>query len=114
VSDEKIEKIIEAARWAPSGFNSELWEFVVVKDQVLRDQISGFINNAYKVIFSKTAPQKKDGVDPKNSLVMGWQKAPVFIIPFGDSRVRECSPVPAVKTDDEKWKSVFYSSMAIT
>jgi nitroreductase len=113
VSDEDIEKIIEAARWAPSGFNSQLWEFVVVKDPALREQIIAFVVEAYKTMFKKTAPPKKDGVDPGRKFVMGWQKAPVFIIPFGDTRVRDCSPVPPVKTDDIKWNSVFYSSMAI-
>ena len=36
VPDEYINRIIEAARWAPSGFNSQPWEFVVVKKPELR------------------------------------------------------------------------------
>ena len=39
VSDEYIEKIIEAARWAPSGYNLQPWEFVVIKDQKLKADI---------------------------------------------------------------------------
>lgn len=113
VPNADIEKIIEAARWAPSGFNSQLWEFVVVKDPTLRNQITTFIIEAYKTIFKKSPPPKKDGVDPDRKFVMGWQKAPVFILSFGDTRVRDCSPVPPVKTDDVKWNSVFYSSMAL-
>ena len=34
-----VDKIIEAARWAPSGFNSQPWEFIVVKDKELRESI---------------------------------------------------------------------------
>lgn len=30
---ENVKKIIEAARWAPSGNNSQPWEFVVVRDK---------------------------------------------------------------------------------
>ena len=30
VPDEYITKIIEVARWAPSGFHTQSWEFVVV------------------------------------------------------------------------------------
>jgi nitroreductase len=30
---DNIKKIIEAARWAPSGNNSQPWEFVVVRDE---------------------------------------------------------------------------------
>ena len=37
--DEFIDKIIEAARWAPSGANSQPWEFVVIKDKDLREKI---------------------------------------------------------------------------
>lgn len=33
VPDESIEKILEAARWAPSAGNAQPWEFLVVKDK---------------------------------------------------------------------------------
>jgi len=42
IPDEYIDKIIEAARWAPSGFNLQPWEFVVVKDKKLKDSIVEF------------------------------------------------------------------------
>ncbi len=45
VPDEYIEKIIEAARWAPSGANSQPWEFVVIKDQETKDKIVDLIND---------------------------------------------------------------------
>ena len=32
VPDELIEKILEAARWAPSAGNSQPWEFLVIRD----------------------------------------------------------------------------------
>ncbi|NLC11324.1 MAG: nitroreductase [Firmicutes bacterium] len=32
VPEEKIQKILEAARWAPSWVNSQCWQFVVVQD----------------------------------------------------------------------------------
>ena len=40
IPDENIEKIIEVARWAPSGFNMQPWEFVVVKKAELRSKIT--------------------------------------------------------------------------
>ncbi len=33
VTDDEINKILEAASLAPSGFNCQLWEFVVVRKQ---------------------------------------------------------------------------------
>ena len=36
VSDEQVEAILEAGRWAPSYINSQPWEFIVVRDDALR------------------------------------------------------------------------------
>jgi len=33
VSDQQLETILEAARWAPSGANTQPWEFVVTRDR---------------------------------------------------------------------------------
>ena len=33
VSDKQLEAILEAARWAPSGANTQPWEFVVTRDK---------------------------------------------------------------------------------
>ena len=40
IPDEDVEKIIEVARLAPSGFNSQPWDFVVVKKDKLRKKIA--------------------------------------------------------------------------
>jgi nitroreductase len=33
ISDKQLEAILEAARWAPSGANTQPWEFVVTRDR---------------------------------------------------------------------------------
>jgi nitroreductase len=40
VSDELIDRILEAGRWAPSGLNNQPWRFAVVKDRGLITEIS--------------------------------------------------------------------------
>jgi len=40
VSDELIDRILEAGRWAPSGLNNQPWRFAVVKDRELITEIS--------------------------------------------------------------------------
>jgi nitroreductase len=40
VSDEHIEAILEAGRWAPSYINSQPWEFVVIRDAERRRKAS--------------------------------------------------------------------------
>jgi nitroreductase len=40
VEQEKIEKCLEAARWAPSASNRQPWEFLIVKDNKARKKLS--------------------------------------------------------------------------
>ena len=39
VTDEEIEYILEAARWAPSAGNAQPWRFIVVKDPENREKV---------------------------------------------------------------------------
>jgi len=43
VTDDQLEAILEAGRWAPSGLNSQPWEFVVVKDPEIRAQVGAIL-----------------------------------------------------------------------
>ena len=36
----QLEKLLEAARWAPSGANSQPWEFIVVRDPAMKNYLS--------------------------------------------------------------------------
>lgn len=40
--DSEIEKILEAARWAPSGLNNQPWRFLVIKDKEKKDKLANF------------------------------------------------------------------------
>jgi len=103
IPDDMIEKIIDAARYAPSGFNSQPWEFVVIKEQALKDKIVD--------IFADHLPSQD--VPPGMKDPMGFKTAPVFIILFGDPRVRPFAP-PPVRQNDDTWSSVLTSSLAIS
>jgi nitroreductase len=39
IPDEMIDKILEAARWAPTGENYQPWRFIVVRNQETRNKI---------------------------------------------------------------------------
>ncbi len=45
VEDEKIEAILEAARLAPSGDNSQPWNFIVIKSEEARQKITETCHN---------------------------------------------------------------------
>ncbi|MEM2142292.1 MAG: nitroreductase family protein [Candidatus Thorarchaeota archaeon] len=40
VEKEKVDKILEAARWAPSASNLQPWHFIVVRDESTRSQMA--------------------------------------------------------------------------
>ena len=103
IPDDMIEKIIDAARYAPSGFNSQPWEFIVIKEQELRDRI--------RDIFAEHLPSQR--VKPGMKDPMGFKTAPVLITLYGDPRVRPFAPSP-VQQSDEIWRSIMTSSLAIS
>lgn len=103
IPDEIIEKIIDAARYSPSGFNSQPWEFVVIKEQELRDII--------RDIFAEHMPSQN--IKPGMKDPLGFKNAPVLIILYGDPRVRPFAP-PPVQKSDENFKFVLTSSLAIS
>jgi len=43
VTEEQLEAILEAGRWAPSFANSQPWEFIVVRDKELRTELNGLV-----------------------------------------------------------------------
>ncbi len=43
IDDDKLEAILEAGRWAPSWQNKQPWNFVVIKDQELKEEISEYV-----------------------------------------------------------------------
>ncbi len=42
ITDEVLFKILEAARWAPSPFNTQPWEFIIIKDKETLKSISKY------------------------------------------------------------------------
>jgi nitroreductase len=41
VSDRLINEILEAGRWAPSGLNNQPWRFAVIRDNYVKQRLSG-------------------------------------------------------------------------
>ncbi len=54
VTDEAINRIIEAGTWAPSGMNNQPWKFAVIRDSGLKTKISGLTHYS-KIILSAPA-----------------------------------------------------------
>lgn len=107
VPNEYIDKIIEVARWAHSGANSQPWQFVVVKKQELKDKIIGLVGEHLTHVDKMEVAR-----EPEIRFISapgGWVHAPVFIIVLGDPRTKEAYPLP---TTLERGEQNFVSSLA--
>jgi nitroreductase len=112
IPDEYIQKIIEAARWAPSGGDSQPWEFIVIKRKEIKDRIADLFTKSIKPVRQAELTRERDLRIPALEMEMpepGFKNAPVFILLCGDPRTNEAFPL----TVYEKWGTeVFISSLA--
>ncbi|HME56561.1 MAG TPA: nitroreductase family protein [Candidatus Lokiarchaeia archaeon] len=56
VSDEDLNAVLEAARWAPSGENHQPWKFLVIKDVATMEKIVDILPYKKMQAFLKNAP----------------------------------------------------------
>ena len=68
VEQDKLERVLEAARLAPSGSNRQPWKFVVVRDAELRSKLAAACNDQ---TFVGTAPVVIVGVGTMADRTMG-------------------------------------------
>ena len=59
VPDELIEKILEAARWAPSAENSQPWEFLVIRDLEIREKIVEIFKTLEEIVHHERYDRSK-------------------------------------------------------
>lgn len=48
ITDEKLNAILEAGRWAPSWTNTQPWRFIVVKDEQIKEEMSEAVLTFFK------------------------------------------------------------------
>lgn len=102
IPDDHVQKILEAARWAMSGANSQPWEFIVVKDperkkalyEAYRDtnlELCFWMEQQRVRELRHPAFQVEGDLDEQWNRVrrgssVGWARAPVVIVVLGDGR----------------------------
>lgn len=99
VPDEYITRIIEVARWAPSAFHTQPWEFVVIKNAEIKKQIVAALEQHAPPIKD---PAKKDL--PRRS----FRDAPVFILLLCDWRAKV--GLPGRTSEDQTLVASLYNS----
>jgi len=112
IPDEYIQKVIEAARWAPSGGNAQPWEFIVIKRKNLKEKIADLFMRSIRPVREAELTREKEMRIPGLEMEMpepGFKNAPVFILLCGDPRLNEAAPLMAY----QKWgHEVFISNLA--
>ena len=103
VSDEQLEAMLEAARWAPSGANSQPWEFVLTRDRKKMRKV--------REIYSREWKQRKleDPVHYKGLKKDYVGDVSVLMLVCGDPRTMEVYLTTRRKGDREK---LFQASVA--
>ena len=102
IPDDHYELIIEAARHAPSGANSQPWHFIVVKKQEIKKEISDYFVKEQRL----RAKLKMKFPTPNYK---GLATAPGFIIVCSDMRWIKAFPV---LKDDESDLNKMYKENA--
>ncbi|MFC1872713.1 nitroreductase family protein [Chloroflexota bacterium] len=107
VSDEDVQRIIEVARWAPSGAHAQPWEFIVINQPESKKRIietMDVYNKFMRKIETVRKPELRFIPSPP-----GFVRAPVFIILCGDRRTSDAYPL---HTKQLREASHFVSGMA--
>jgi len=103
-----IEKIIEVARWAPSGFHTQPWEFIVVEKREVKDAI-------IKALDKHVPPITNTGSGEETTTAQraSFRDAPAFIIVLADWRAK--TGLPGHPTEiNALVTSIYNSSLAST
>ena len=103
VTDKQLETILEAARWAPSGANTQPWEFVVTRDRAKMKRVREIFYNEWK--------QRKleDPVNYKGLSKYYVGDASVLLLVCGDPRTMQVYLTTRQPGDREK---LFQASVA--
>src|SRR5688572_30931349 len=103
VSDKQLETILEAARWAPSGANTQPWEFVVTRDRKKMKRVREIYSNEWK--------QRKleDPVHYKGLKKDYVGDVSVLVLACGDARTKQVYLTTRQAADREK---LFQASIA--
>jgi nitroreductase len=88
VSDEDLTKVLEAARWAPSWANTQVWRFIIVRDYNTRDKLAKATKSS--------RPSKENGAAP------ALRQAPIVVVACAELNKSGCFDGKP-STDKSEW-----------
>jgi nitroreductase len=115
VPDEAVEQMLEFARWAPTGFNLQPAELVVLKDAELRLAVKKIVDDWIESDFYALEATREPWQGPpwtlENRGRVACPLAPVYILITGDTRRFAGLPMNA-RHEKTKGESIFETSLA--
>lgn len=113
--EDLVDKMLEAARWAPTGFNMQPHEFLVVKDaelqQAMKDIADEWIESDFYALEATREPWQGPPWTMASHGRVALPLAPVYILVLGDTRRRVGLPMNA-RYERHKGDSLFESSLS--
>jgi len=103
VTAEQLDTILEAARWAPSGANSQPWEFVVTRDRRKMKRVREIYSNEWK------QRKREDPIHYKGLKKDYVGDVSVLVLVCGDVRTKDVYLTTRQPGDREK---LFQASVA--
>jgi nitroreductase len=103
VSDAQLQTILEAARWAPSGANTQPWEFVVTRDRKKMKKVREIYSNEWR------ERKREDPVHYKGLKKDYVGDVSVLVLVCGDARTQRVYLTTRQPGDREK---LFQASIA--
>jgi len=112
-----LEIMLETARWAMSGANAQPWEFVVVRDKGLLQQIAASWYEPHCDVYSfeqtRIPELRLTPLRERCDTAPPWQDAPVLIVVLGDKRTYQATILAANYLDTEGASdAIYYKNMA--
>lgn len=115
VPAELIDKMLEMVRWAPTGFNLQPAELIVLTDESLRSgvktMIDEWIESDFYSLEATREPWQGPPWTPENRGRVACPLAPVYILITGDTRRLAGLPMNA-RHEKPKGDSIFETSLA--
>src|SRR5918992_4898507 len=103
VTDQQLQLILEAARWAPSGANTQPWELVVTRDREKMRRIRQIYDNEWR------QRKREDPINYKGLKKDYVGDVSVILLVCGDARTKEVYLTTRQPADREK---LFQASIA--
>ncbi|HET8564591.1 MAG TPA: nitroreductase family protein [Candidatus Binatia bacterium] len=103
VSEKQLETILEAARWAPSGANTQPWEFVVTRDRQKMKRVREIYDNEWR------QRKREDPIHYKGLKKDYVGDVSVLVLVCGDARTKQVYLTTRQPGDREK---LFQASIA--